>query len=596
MEKSKEEIKSKLVSNVYTLTDSKNNKSEVWQKFKCILDENCAIIENFVACSKCLTVLSYVKQNGCSSMNRHKCPQGTNGSRKISSFFPTKTAPVIPENHKKEINAAFGAFVVLDLRPMEAVAGAGMQEVCQSFYNLGASMSRPMSVKDIIPHPTTISRHVSAIAPPARKNLETIVYNVCKNSGGGGAMTTDLWTDRQRSKSYISLTFHYIEDVQLKSRCLFVLPLGTESKDADFILRQILKMLKSLNIPEEWMRCKIVFVTDRGTNIVSALKEYQRINCFAHLLHNVVQHAFLDDEAKKIVANCQKLVKYFKKAQLQEKLTKTIKQDVPTRWNGTLTMMASIVEMWDEILETLEDRGESSRLQDLQKNSIQNLIEFLQPFEDATKETVAEKMPTLHLVTLWRTKLKQHLASKIDTYAKLALDYFHKNLILEDVHYLATFLHPLLKHMRMFSQQEKKIVEHFLEEELSKISLSDDDAEEQVLYSSLEPTPKKQKMATVEEFFQTSGSTSSEWKKYKNFEVPQHANLDLISWWNDHQNFFPKLHSIAMRIHAIPATSTPSERLFSQAGNLITDKRSRIDPEKVDDILVLKSNWDLTTK
>jgi hypothetical protein len=41
---------------------------------------------------------------------------------------------------------------------------------------------------------------------------------------------------------------------------------------------------------------------------------------------------------------------------------------------------------------------------------------------------------------------------------------------------------------------------------------------------------------------------------------------------------------------AVPATSCASERLFSTAGNVISDKRSKLDSETVRALLCLK-NW-----
>ena len=40
--------------------------------------------------------------------------------------------------------------------------------------------------------------------------------------------------------------------------------------------------------------------------------------------------------------------------------------------------------------------------------------------------------------------------------------------------------------------------------------------------------------------------------------------------------------------HAIPATSAPSERVFSMAGNLISKKRTRISSENVRYVLFFK--------
>jgi len=55
---------------------------------------------------------------------------------------------------------------------------------------------------------------------------------------------------------------------------------------------------------------------------------------------------------------------------------------------------------------------------------------------------------------------------------------------------------------------------------------------------------------------------------------------------------FPIITQMARDYHAIPATSAPSERVFSMAGNLISKKRTRISSENVRYVLCLRS-WGL---
>ncbi|PMD40291.1 hypothetical protein L207DRAFT_399823, partial [Hyaloscypha variabilis F] len=52
---------------------------------------------------------------------------------------------------------------------------------------------------------------------------------------------------------------------------------------------------------------------------------------------------------------------------------------------------------------------------------------------------------------------------------------------------------------------------------------------------------------------------------------------------------FPIITQIARDYLAIPATSTPSERVFSMAGNLVSKKRTRISSENVRYVLCLRS-------
>jgi hypothetical protein len=55
---------------------------------------------------------------------------------------------------------------------------------------------------------------------------------------------------------------------------------------------------------------------------------------------------------------------------------------------------------------------------------------------------------------------------------------------------------------------------------------------------------------------------------------------------------FPIITQMARDYLAIPATSAPSERVFSAAGNLITKRRTRISSENVRYVLCLRS-WGL---
>ncbi|CAG8763865.1 7841_t:CDS:2, partial [Dentiscutata heterogama] len=68
--------------------------------------------------------------------------------------------------------------------------------------------------------------------------------------------------------------------------------------------------------------------------------------------------------------------------------------------------------------------------------------------------------------------------------------------------------------------------------------------------------------------------------------------LDLYSneELSDNANKFPMLSNLAQKYLSAPATSVPSERLFSDTGLYITALRNRLHPDIVERIMFLKRN------
>jgi hypothetical protein len=63
-----------------------------------------------------------------------------------------------------------------------------------------------------------------------------------------------------------------------------------------------------------------------------------------------------------------------------------------------------------------------------------------------------------------------------------------------------------------------------------------------------------------------------------------------LDWWKLRLQMFPKLARIARKYLAVLATSVSSERLFSDAENLINTKRTSLDTNLAGKMLFLKRN------
>ena len=76
------------------------------------------------------------------------------------------------------------------------------------------------------------------------------------------------------------------------------------------------------------------------------------------------------------------------------------------------------------------------------------------------------------------------------------------------------------------------------------------------------------------------------WKYFTDLGDGVHAFcVDMLLWWKDHSEAFPLLAFLVRVVFSVPAASS-----ISAAGSVISQRRGRLNPEKVEDILTIKLN------
>lgn len=296
------------------------------------------------------------------------------------------------------------------------------------------------------------------------------------------AFTTDMWSDEFVQRSYMTLSCHYISnDFQLVVNILgnrefpfgilcriisyilflkFIYLLGV--KTGENILKFTLNILKEFDIEEKLANG--VMVTDNGANVVAAFKSYTRLSCTCHNLNLVMNDLFEKSSLtsiKLLVEECKKLVGYFKHSQLNSNLSKTLKQQIKTRWNSIFIMFKSIMDVKTEIQSMLLEKNEIQRIANIDFNLLSSLLLLLKIFKECSEEMSAENVPTIQDYVLWYEKLlltckEDVLDSQIIIQAKTIL----KASILKrckpsSQHFVASFLNPPFKELHFVSEEQR---------------------------------------------------------------------------------------------------------------------------------------------
>ena len=227
--------------------------------------------------------------------------------------------------------------------------------------------------------------------------------------------TTDMWTDEYKQHSFSAVTIHWVdEDGQLRSRVLSTQEFPSSLPKTGVNIKQHLtEIFDSFGISPAMLQ-RVVFTTDRGSNIVYALRDDERIDCINHVLNRVIQHALEVKHAPKalttLITAVKELVRFVKKSSLQDLLKKTLKQSCATRWNSIYYMLMSVLEAYDDLrtLLALHKSNELHRLTAIPMDLLKEVVDFLGEFAAVTKACEGQSEPTLHLVIPKMARLKKH--------------------------------------------------------------------------------------------------------------------------------------------------------------------------------------------
>nr|XP_024661555.1 zinc finger BED domain-containing protein 1-like [Maylandia zebra] len=555
-------------------------------------------------------------------------PQEHAQSLTESANLSSKTTGGIPAKQQQSIESAFSSVLPYDKKAKRHSDITNAIAYCLAKDMLPINTVENEGFKQLIKvldprYQLPGRKHFSQIALPmlyrecreaVEKELQTVSFF---------ATTSDMWSSRT-SEPYLSLTAHYIDqDWNLKSKCLQAAYLP-DDHTGEVIALGLSEALASWGLSEDKQVC---ITTDSGTNIVKAtsLNNWTRLQCFGHRLHSAIEKAGKDKRMERAVAVCKRVVATFsfswkKKRELaaaQEELhlpQHKLVTESPTRWGSRQKMVGRVLEQHKAISQVLSADKKTRHLvpswQDLDvlesvHVALNPLLEFTDSLSGECYVSVSYLKPMLHLFRTQilkpsevETQLTKDLKMTVMTY----LDEKYNDQITNELLDVATLLDPRFKVQYINAEHVDAIKMRAVYEMLGQIehpstSAGTEETEDGGAAAVL-PTQKKQRKS-LGSFFKKSHPTSTglteketvekELEKYL-LAPDADSEMDPLEWWKINNRSFPRVSCLAKRYLCIPATSSPSERVFSTGGNIVTCHRAALKPEAVDRLVFLSHN------
>uniref|UniRef100_A0A182W3Q6 BED-type domain-containing protein n=1 Tax=Anopheles minimus TaxID=112268 RepID=A0A182W3Q6_9DIPT len=443
--------------------------------------------------------------------------------------------------------------------------------------------------------------------------LETVTECLIKTKSV--ALTLDGWTNSNNA-NFLAVTAHYInDDFELCSNlleCFEFTQQCTGHNIADWLKSVMLKFKIENKIQ--------AIVTNHTTHLKDAIDEINvpHLPCFAHTLNMIIQLAVKNsiistiDEMKQIInilkensSASQKFIESQTKLNLPNM---KLKLNDETRWNATFDMIERFHKNKIPILTSLDAMNLKHNLTYNDWTIMEQTIKVLTNFDEATKVMLAGKSSTLSHIGLLANILLNKTEKLLDddmepAVKKLAaslcvgLSDSCKPYIQDPLVCRAMMLDPRIKGHGFGNDTQrsegtyKSLIEAIVP--LKSDATSVLEAAEQNSFVS-----QSHQESIFDEFITNVRRTQNRTPELEaKLELDDYLRLkcielsqDPFAWWKANETKFPALFQLVQNMFYIPATSVPCERVFSKAGQRYCEKRSKLSPKKMSEILFLQHN------
>ncbi|XP_073470722.1 zinc finger BED domain-containing protein 4-like [Aquarana catesbeiana] len=512
-------------------------------------------------------------------------------------------APIGPIRQSK-LDEQLVKMIALDLQPFSVVDDKGFR-----------SFVKALDPSYVLPNRKTLS---GSLLPQLYDSIKAELMVKVSNASAV-CLTTDCWTSRTTT-SFMAVTCHYIDDNFKLSSSLLDCFSFTERHTADNLSVELSKICEEWGITNRIVAC----ISDNASNIKAAIRNvgWKYLACFAHTLNLIVRESL--KSIQETVTKVKNIVEFVNRSTVAtERLKATqrqmgleelrLKQDVATRWNSTYYMLRRFLDLREAIIATLALVNPNLPTLKLEEwDVVKNACDLLKPFEEVTMEISADRYVTASKVILMARGLQK---------------------VVQKFRGTASNHGPVMQMMNALSEEMQKRfhqIEHF--RQLAEATLLDprfkqrafhdaaaaDEASKSVIAAAARigsithgdhpqaglrdpPAPPRSEQQTsfwadfderVADSVTICNPTSNAIAEMRGYlaESLLPRTDDPLAWWKARQAIYENLTTVMKTRLCIVATSVPAERIFSKAGQIISERRSRLNPNKVRQLIFVNAN------
>lgn len=382
-------------------------------------------------------------------------------------------------------------------------------------------------------------------------------------------LSCELWSSRPEN-SYLTVSCHFVDDFgKLKSYMLKTTSMLGDDSAAN-IQNQLSAVMETWGIKE-----KVHSVVRAGMPQMKGVSAtWLDMPCFADTLNEIYKGLMSNAEISNVLGKCHNIVRFFKyNAEAEEKLRHIqsqlrLRQDKlllhsGDQWFAWLHMLQQLSLQYRAVVMVLHEKGKTDLiLNERELVKLKNIISALEPLEKTTSKMKSEGFETIGVMLPLLKELMDSLKEKTNNdVAQTILSLCREDFGDINKTGLATFtfLDPRFKN-QLGEQNKKQAIRKIKKELITGRVLC-------------------------------AARTKDLLDRYMAYEPTANDSNPLAWWRNTGKKHFGELSKLALKKLGVVSTAVPLESAFSGAGDHFSKLRSCIEPENLNMVLFLRSNW-----